>query len=150
MLEEAKMSLLFPPYWLSPISKTDEMKQIGGWLIVFTVALVLSGLTASETNTQFTAIFAKIPTMRPWLLAVLLTCPSPAAGQAGLPAEVLVGTDLKPLVSFRFTKARPIEPGNYASESGGATLEITIRASLELIRVFQEPARSSIPAFTPA
>ncbi len=88
------------------------MKQIGGWLIL---------------------------PMRPWLLAVLLTCPSPAAGQAALPAEVLVGTDLKPLVSFRFTKARPIEPGNYASESGGATLEITIRASLELIRVFQEP-----------
>ena len=57
------------------------------------------------------------------------------------PADVLVGTDIKKLNSFRFSDGIA-QVGMYSSENGGSTCELKVRTvdkALEVIRVFREP-----------
>lgn len=64
-----------------------------------------------------------------------------AAGQA-TPKEVLVGTDLKPLSSYHFSKEASLASGRYVAETGGARIELTVRESdsaMQMVRVYREP-----------
>jgi hypothetical protein len=72
-----------------------------------------------------------------WTSSALLLFAQPAT-------DVLVGTDVRKLSSFKFAmKSVPLKPGKYTTETGGARINLEIRKNktgvLEAVRSFAEP-----------